>query len=121
MGVSVRENPSLSIRKRGQELNIKKSSLQVILKKDLHLTAYKIQLVQELKDSDHESRLNFATEMLERFNSFDNILFSDEANFHLNGHVNKQNCRYWSKENPKTKHQRPLHSPKVIVWAAFSG
>ncbi|GBP39444.1 hypothetical protein EVAR_23795_1 [Eumeta japonica] len=117
---SVRQNPSLSIRKRSQALNIKKSSLHSILKKDLHLKAYKIQLVQELKDTDYANRLNFANEMLQRFNNFNNILFSDEANFHLNGHVNKQNCRYWAVENPRRKHERPLHSPKVVVWAAMS-
>ena len=38
----------------------------------------------------------------------------------MNGHVNKQICRYWSLNNPKQKHERPLHSPKVIVWAAMS-
>lgn len=69
---SVRQNPSLSIRKRSQALNIKKSSLHSILKKDLHLKAYKIQLVQELKDTDYANRLNFANEMLQRFNNFNN-------------------------------------------------
>ncbi|CAH1989820.1 unnamed protein product [Acanthoscelides obtectus] len=91
-----------------------------MLRKDLRLHAYKIQLVQELKDNDAIQRLNFANEMLNRFSSLNNVLFSDEAHFHLNGHVNKQNCRYWSPENPRRKHQKPLHSPKVTVWAAMS-
>ncbi|GBP58579.1 hypothetical protein EVAR_40862_1 [Eumeta japonica] len=34
------------------------------------------------------------------------------------GFVNRQNCRYWHSEN--LKHQKPLHSPKVTVWAAIS-
>lgn len=34
--------------------------------------------------------------------------------------MNRQNCRYWSDTNPKLKHQKPLHSPKVTVWAALS-
>ncbi|CAH2108533.1 unnamed protein product [Euphydryas editha] len=89
-------------------------------RKDLHLKAYKIHLGQVLKDTDYANRLNFANEMLRQLNNFDNILFSDEANFHLNGHVNKQNCRYWVEENPRRKHARPLHSPKVVVWAAMS-
>ena len=38
-----------SIRHHGQELGISKSSLPSILKKNLHLHAYKIQLFQELK------------------------------------------------------------------------
>jgi hypothetical protein len=42
-------------------------------------------------------------------------LMSDEAHFHLNGSVNKQNCRYWAANNPHEMHQKPLHSPKVTV------
>lgn len=53
--------------------------------------------------------------MLQRFSTFENILFSDQAKFHLNGHVNRQNCRYWANENTRQK-----HSQKVIVWAAIS-
>lgn len=48
-----------------------------------------------------------------------NIFFSDEAHFHLNGYVNQQNCRYWSSENPKEKHETQLHSLKVTVWCAI--
>ena len=29
------------------------------------------------------------------------LIFSDEADLRLNGFVNKQNCRYWGKANPK--------------------
>lgn len=117
---SIRENPTQSTRKRSSALNLSRTSLQRILKKDLLLHPYKIQLVQELKDTDPMHRLNFANEMFDRFTSFNNVLFSDEAHFHINGHVNKQNCRYWSCENPNRKHERPLHSPKVTVWAAMS-
>ncbi|XP_048484480.1 uncharacterized protein LOC125490157 [Plutella xylostella] len=117
---SVRQNPDLSTRKRSAELGIPRTSVRRILKLDLKLHPYKIQLVQELKPNDLNLRKLFAETMLERFKSFNNILFSDEAHFHLNGHVNKQNCRYWSTENPKAKHERPLHSPKVTVWAAIS-
>ena len=33
--------------------------------------------------------------------------------------VNKQNFRYWSQNNPRELHQRPLHTPKVTVWCAM--
>jgi len=116
---SVRDDPDLSIRKRASALHVHRSSLHRILHKDLKLHPYKIQLVQELKPQDAIQRLEFVNQAIERLQTF-NILFSDEANFHLNGHVNKQNCRYWSAINPKCKHQKPLHSPKVTVWAAMS-
>lgn len=117
---SVREQPGLSTRKRSSVLNVSRTSLNRILHKDLHLHPYKIQIVQQLRPSDYTKRLQFANEMLERFTSFNNIFFSDEAHFHLTGHVNRQNCRYWSDVNPQLKHQTPLHSPKVTVWAALS-
>jgi hypothetical protein len=43
---------------------------------------------------------------------------TDEANFHLCGNVNSQNCRYWATEKPRDIHQKPLHSEKVIclMW-----
>lgn len=58
--------------------------------------------------------------MLQRFQNLNHVLFSDETHFHLSGYVNKQNCRYWAAENSKLKHQRPLQSLKVTVWAAMS-
>lgn len=45
---------------------------------------------------------------------------SDEAHFHLDGFVNKQNCRYCAAENPQSFHERPSYSPKVTVWCAVS-
>ncbi|GFX13120.1 hypothetical protein TNCV_2357761 [Trichonephila clavipes] len=47
------------------------------------------------------------------------ILFSDEAHFWLNGYVNKQNCRIWSKANPQVYVETPLHPGKLTVWCAL--
>jgi len=41
---------------------------------------------------------------------------TDEANFHLCGNANSQNCRYWATENPRGIHQKPLRSEKFIAW-----
>ncbi|GFV86921.1 tc3a_0 protein [Trichonephila clavipes] len=43
------------------------------------------------------------------------ILFSDEAHFWLNGYVNKQNCRIWSKANSQVYVETPLHPEKLTV------
>ena len=49
------------------------------------------------------------------------LMMSDEAHYHLNGYVNKQNFRYWATTNPRELHEKPLHSPKVTVWCGVTG
>ncbi|GFV63449.1 uncharacterized protein TNCV_44041 [Trichonephila clavipes] len=44
---------------------------------------------------------------------------SDEAPFWLNGYVNKQNCRIWSKANPQVYVETSLHPEKLTVWCAL--
>ncbi|GFW40398.1 putative transposable element [Trichonephila clavipes] len=44
---------------------------------------------------------------------------SDEAQFWLNGYVNKQNCRIWSESNPQVYVETPLHPEKLTVWCAL--
>ena len=50
----------VSIHRSSQQLNISKISLRRILHKDLCMTPYKVQLVQELKPIDHLMRFRFA-------------------------------------------------------------
>ena len=49
-----------------------------------------------------------------------NVWFSDEAHFHLNGSVNRQNVRYWCSIRPHDVLEVPLHSPKCTAWCAMS-
>jgi hypothetical protein len=53
---SVAESPGTSLRHCSQQLDSPRSTMQQILTKDLHLHAYKIQLTQELKSTDHMQR-----------------------------------------------------------------
>jgi hypothetical protein len=53
MSENVAASLETSIRHRSQQLEIPRSTMQRILTKDLHLHAYKIQLTQELKPTDH--------------------------------------------------------------------
>ncbi|CAH4030190.1 unnamed protein product [Pieris brassicae] len=70
--VSVQRNRQQSTRKGSQSLDIKRTTLRRIMKRDLHLKAYKIQVVQELKSDDANNRLNFVK--LEHFNNFNNVM-----------------------------------------------
>ncbi|GFX81029.1 hypothetical protein TNCV_1910221 [Trichonephila clavipes] len=48
-----------------------------------------------------------------------NVATNDEADFWLNGYVNKQNCRIWSEANPQVYVETPLHPEKLTVWCAL--
>lgn len=67
----------------------------------------------------HSSWLSFAQWMLRNIDLTDVIWFSYEAHFTLDGHVNKQNMRFWGISKPDLYAERPLHSQKVTVWAAL--
>ena len=43
----------------------------------------------------------------------------NEANFWLNGYVNKKNSRIWSDYNPQPIVETPLNTQKVTVWCAL--
>lgn len=78
-------------------------------------------VVQKILPTDHLQRLHFSQRMLELLKDENLIIMmSDEAHFHINGYVNKQNCRYWADTNPRALHQSPLHSDKVTVWCGVS-
>ncbi|GFV97847.1 DUF4817 domain-containing protein [Trichonephila clavipes] len=109
--------------RRRTESDLCPSTLWKILRKDLDLRAYKIQLVQELKPNDHQTRRRFIewaqNEIAVVPDFHKRILFSDEVHFWLNGYVNKQNCRIWSEANPQVYVETPLHPEKLTVWCAL--
>ncbi|KAJ8954723.1 hypothetical protein NQ318_011416 [Aromia moschata] len=48
------------------------------------------------------------------------IVFSDEVTFTLNGHENRQHCRYWAEENPHWMRELHTQRPqKTNVWAGI--
>jgi hypothetical protein len=52
--------------------------------------------------------------------TFDCLWFSDEAHFHLDGLVNKQNMKFWASENPQRVMKTPPHPAKCVMWYAIS-
>ncbi|XP_055308848.1 uncharacterized protein LOC129572772 [Sitodiplosis mosellana] len=120
---SVREDREESIRHRSQQLGLSYATTWRILRRDLGLKAYKIQLVQELKPTDMPNRYRFSVWALEKLEEdplfSTRILFSDEAHFTLNGHVNKHNCRIWGEEQPEQVQELPLHPLRTTVWCGL--
>jgi hypothetical protein len=46
-------------------------------------------------------------------------VWTDEATFKLNGHVNRHNCVYYATENPHIVITQEINPPGVIVWAGL--
>ena len=121
---AITQSPSKSTRRLAQQVNIPRTSVNRILKQDLHLYPYKVQVVQQLLPADKLQRKTFT----EWFNNMcreeeyfmQHLITSDEAHFDLAGYVNKQNCRFWGREDPKIMHEKPLHSERVTVWCAVT-
>ena len=49
------------------------------------------------------------------------IIFSDEAHFDLGGYINKQNCRIWDAENPRTHTLKSRSTQNESVFGADFG
>lgn len=116
------ENPQVSLRRASQALEIPVTSLQRIVKTKIKLFPYKIQVFQELSPFDMQRRLDFSRQMIEmilnRSIETRRIWFSDEAHFWLTGYVNKQNCRFWAKENPRIFVTTTMKPQRVTAWCA---
>ena len=85
----------------------------------------KLQILHKLFEDDSDRRLEMAVwfqSQLEEDPDFvsRNMLFSDEANFYVREEVNRQNCRYYSQDNPHIMIDSKQHSClKVMVWCGL--
>jgi hypothetical protein len=84
-------SPKKSIAHRSLELGIKKTMIQNIIHKRLHL-----QLKHEIKPDDQPKRYDFASLVLKKIDDDETFLhqicFTDEAYFHTNDCSNQHNC-----------------------------
>ncbi|KAJ4444607.1 hypothetical protein ANN_06403 [Periplaneta americana] len=86
--------------------NTKTRVYQAVLESILLQVNYCNWFVQSVHNGDVEPLLTF---------------FTDEAWFHLYGHISTQNNRYWATKNPHIIHEVPHHAAKVRVWCAEPG
>ena len=49
-----------------------------------------------------------------------NIWFSDESHFYLDGYCNKQNMRFWGNKKTEIYCEKSAHPIYVTVWCALS-
>ena len=121
---ALHRRPVGSIRRLARRQGMSYGTTRTILREDLHLAPYRLQVTQALKRGDKSKRLEFCTWFLQRLRvrpRFNEVLYmSDEANFYLNGLVNKYNCRVWALENPHATVQHEMQAAHLTVWCALS-
>lgn len=120
----IEQSPKKSVRRSSCEINVPRSTMQKILKEE-HFHPYKLQILHKLHEDDPDRRMEMSTWFKNRLDKDPDmvhrkVLFSDEANFYLNGEVNKQNCRYYARENPHWMQPTKEHSSaKLMVWCGL--
>ena len=111
-----------SVRRAASALGMSHASVHRILRiEGWH--PYNLHVMKKLHEEDFINRMEFARDELDRIANDPKrlkvFIFSDEANFHLDGGVNRYNHRYWAPSNPKCIKEESLLSERVTVWAAI--
>jgi hypothetical protein len=119
------KEPKKIYRCRSLELGVPKTTIQNVLRNRLRLHAYKIQLRHEIKVTDCPKRVEFANFMLSEIDDnegyLQRVMLTDEATFHINGYVNRYNCRIWGSQEPNEFFEYVRDTPKVNVWCGLLG
>lgn len=123
--LEIEDNPHSTSRNIALDYNLSHTSVLKLLKME-KFHPYKVTLVHELSETDFDLRQEFCERMTDICNRdpmfVQRLIFSDEATFSLRGHVNRQNCRYWSRVNPHWMNEAHTQYPeKVNVWAGIVG
>ena len=98
------KSPRHTVRRHSAAICLSDSSVRIILHKDVNFHTYKTAIIQELNDGCMANRRISSEQLLVMLNDdgvINTLLMTDEAHFHLSGHVTKQNYRYWPPENPQ--------------------
>lgn len=114
----------VTVRNLASNANCSASTAYTFLRTELKLYPYKITTGQVLTDQQRQKRLQFSLWMLKKIEDdsrfLHSILWTDECSFSLSGHVNRQNYRFWGKEQPSNVFERPLFEKKLCVFVALS-
>lgn len=119
---SLANSPKKSTRRLSIELGTSHVTVLRALRQ-LNYRPYRPRLLHGLLEDDPYQRIEFCEQyqaQVQQDESFqDRIIWSDEANFKLNGRINRHNCVYWDAVNPHVIIEREVNSPGVMVWAGI--
>jgi hypothetical protein len=113
-------SPWKSILRCSLVLGTPKSPVHKVLHKKLKLHVYKIHFLHEIRAAGKPMRSELAECMLEKTDNepsfMHNLMFANEALFHINGCINQLNYQMWGSEKPHVTHKFVHYSPKLNIW-----
>ncbi len=110
-----------STRRVSAATNIPQPSVYRILVNKMKLFPYRLRTSHAITTADMESRLQFAQWFQQQDLDFiDNIIWSDEAYFSVDGCVNTHNAIVWGKNRPEKPLTQSMFPQKVLVWMGVS-
>lgn len=116
------KEPQTSTHRVSLQLNIPRSSVQHLYK-SMGYKSYIPRLVHELNEDDFDRRVEYCETFLSLLQNEADIIYrvmwSDEAIFRLNGHINRHNSIYWATENPNVTWEHTMQAEGLIVWACI--
>jgi hypothetical protein len=117
-------SPGKSTRQAARESGLSRYTICKGLKEELDFRPWKPHHMQELTPEDCDRGMEYGELMLgwhEDFPQlFENILWSDEAIFHVGGLVNRHSCHYWAAQDPNITAEKMQNRPKVTVWCEMT-
>jgi transposase len=122
IAASLDRSPQKSTRRLSVELGASQMSVLRALH-EMKYRPFRPRLVHGLLEDDPFQRIEFCEQFLTMVENeetmLDRIIWSDEAMFKLNGHVNRHNCVYWDSDNPHIIMEKEVNAPGVMVWAGI--
>lgn len=115
----VRRDPNISCRKIEAEMNIPKSKVNRILRKN-KIHPYHYTKVQFLENEDYSARRRFSRWILRNPQNASLIFWTDESLFTREGMFNVHNEHYYNDENPYVYREGKMQKRfKLNIWAGI--
>lgn len=116
-------SPQKSVTQGSRDSAVSRSSVRRILKR-ANWKVYIPRLLHQMNEDDPDRRLEYC-EWFQHMGREDvefagKFVWTDEAQFKLNGIVNRHNCVYWAPENPNVHIDRAVNLSGVSVWCGLS-
>ena len=118
------DNPKRSLRDVASEVHVHHTTVWALVRKELKMFPYRLQIAPQLSDADKTNRLAFAhlikQKLQENPDFLKRIVYSDECSFSLGGAVKKQKVGVWGTKRPDIVYQSAQSTEYIMVWCVVS-